>query len=137
MRLPAADPSDEGMHLTPLIDVVFLLLIFFLVATRFDEEERILTLPLPDVLKAQPLTSGPTEVVVNITRNGEYIINDRSYNEAGLRRLLHDAAVKNPGMQMVQIRAHREVQFQYPLKVVGICKNEKITYYCTVIEQRT
>ena len=32
--------SENAMNLTPLIDMVFLLLIFFLVATKFEEEER-------------------------------------------------------------------------------------------------
>ena len=57
MRLPAADQSDEGMHLTPLIDVVFLLLIFFLVATRFDEQEKLISIRLAEILQAQPVVA--------------------------------------------------------------------------------
>ena len=40
MRVPTYDYENDGPGLTPLIDVVFLLLIFFLVATRFNQEER-------------------------------------------------------------------------------------------------
>jgi biopolymer transport protein ExbD len=137
MRLPAPEESSEGMHLTPLIDVVFLLLIFFLVATRFDQQEKLVSIRLAEILQAQPLASGPTEVIVNVTRYGEYIVNDHTLNEPGLLALLHRLAVKNPGMQTVQIRADREVQFRYPLTVIGACKKENITYYCTVLQQRT
>lgn len=135
MRLPAPDQSGEGPHLTPLIDVVFLLLIFFLVATRFDEQEKLVSIRLAEILQAQPLASGPAEVVVNVSQDGKFIVNDRTLDEAGLITLLHRMAVKNPGMQTVQIRADRDVRFKYPLTVIGICKKEDITYYCTVLQQ--
>ena len=41
--------------MTPVIDVVFLLLIFFLVATEYHQEERELDVVLPEVTQAQPL----------------------------------------------------------------------------------
>ena len=58
------------LSLTPLIDVVFLLLIFFLVATKFAEEERELNVLLPDASEAQPRTSKPRETIVNIDEAG-------------------------------------------------------------------
>jgi biopolymer transport protein ExbD len=134
MRLPPPDQGNSGMHLTPLIDVVFLLLIFFLVATQFHQQERDASINLAEILKAQPLTSGPSEIVVNIARNGEYRINDRTLSERGLQALLERVSLKNPGMQSVQIRADREVQFQFPLTVIGICKRYDIAYKCTVLE---
>lgn len=137
MRLPAADQSDEGMHLTPLIDVVFLLLIFFLVATRFDEQEKLISIRLAEILQAQPVVAGPNEVIINVTRHGEFIVADRTLSEPNLMAFLHRLAVTNPGAQTVQIRADREVQFRYPLTVIGICKDEELEYYCTVLQKRT
>ena len=46
----------DSLSLTPLIDIVFLLLIFFLVATKFAEEERELAVMLPEASEAQPLS---------------------------------------------------------------------------------
>ena len=42
------------LNLTPMIDVVFQLLIFFLVAAKFEEEERDFDLPLPQASEAMP-----------------------------------------------------------------------------------
>ncbi len=42
------------LNLTPMIDVVFQLLIFFLVAAKFEEEERNMPLPLPQASEAMP-----------------------------------------------------------------------------------
>ena len=46
-----------SLSLTPLIDVVFLLLIFFLVATRFAQEDRELDVELPSASEAKPLVA--------------------------------------------------------------------------------
>ena len=63
MRLPNFDQESDGLGLTPLIDVVFLLLIFFLVATRFDQEERLVSINLAEILKARPVSMGPKEII--------------------------------------------------------------------------
>jgi biopolymer transport protein ExbD len=136
MRLPSSDESGERLHLTPLIDVVFLLLIFFLVATRFHEQEKLISVRLAEVFEPQPLASGPKEVVVNITRSGEFRVSDRTFSEAALMAFLARLSEKNPGLYTVNIRADQKVQFQYPLTVIGICRKEKLTYYCTVLERR-
>jgi biopolymer transport protein ExbD len=136
MKMPITD-ADEGLNLTPMIDVVFLLLIFFLVATRFDEEEKLVSINLAEILQAQPIVSGTQEIVVNITKAGAYDVAGQQYNEEQLIAILHEAAVRNPGNQRVQIRADQEVQFRYPLTVIGICKREEMEYSCTVLQQRT
>ena len=55
-----------ALSMTPLIDVVFLLLIFFLVATRFEQEDRELDVVLPSASEAKPMTVAPEELFVNI-----------------------------------------------------------------------
>ena len=59
-----------SLSITPLIDVVFLLLIFFLVSSRFSEEERELDLNLPSVSEALPASAQPAEMVINIDEQG-------------------------------------------------------------------
>lgn len=135
MRMPPAEREDE-LNLTPMIDVVFLLLIFFLVATRFDDEEKLVSINLADILQAQPLTAGAKELVVNITKEGTFNLAGKDYPEEQLIAILHEAAIRNPSNQRVQIRADQEVQFQYPLTVIGICKREDMPYSCTVLQTR-
>jgi len=135
MRLPAPEPDAEGFNLTPVIDVVFLLLIFFLVATRFTQEERLVSINLAKILQARPLAMGPKEVIVNITKEGKYVVVEQELSELGLRELLHAMALKNPGTQTVQIRADEDVKWKYPITVIGICKMEEVTYSCTVLEE--
>jgi len=136
MRLPPPEAESEGPILTPVIDVVFLLLIFFLVATRFDQEEREISTRLAEVTKAQPMAMEPNEVIVNISDKGEYIVIGETLDEPTLAAFLHDLAMKNPGTQTVQIRVDRATQFQFPARVMGLCEEEKIEHYCSVTEER-
>ena len=66
------------LSLTPLIDVVFLLLIFFLVATRFAQEDREIDVPLPDASEAMPLTIAPKELFINIDQDGRFLVNGQT-----------------------------------------------------------
>ena len=135
MKIPDSE-RDEEMNLTPMIDVVFLLLIFFLVATRFDEQEKLVSINLAEILQAQPLAGGSQELVVNITQDGTFNIAGKDYSEEQLVAILHEAAVRNPGNQRVQIRADQTVQFKYPLTVIGMCKQQDMPYSCTVLQKR-
>ncbi|MFT5524828.1 MAG: biopolymer transport protein ExbD [Pirellulaceae bacterium] len=133
MRIHFSEESEEGPDLTPIIDVVFLLLIFFLVATTFEQEEKVASLNLAEILKARPVAAGTRDVIVNITKDGEYVISGETLQEPALVELIHQVGVKNPGTQ-IQIRADQDVRFKFPLTVIGICKIEDMDYSCTVLE---
>lgn len=75
MKFPRKARPEEGINLTPLIDVVFLLLIFFMVSTTFTKETH-LELDLPEATAAPLLEdSGRIDVVVNA--DGAYFVNGR------------------------------------------------------------
>ena len=74
----------SSLSLTPLIDIVFLLLIFFLVATRFAEEDRELDVELPTASEAQPLTVKPKEVFVNVDQEGSYYVGGHMLDADGV-----------------------------------------------------
>lgn len=76
-RIPPVD-----INLTPLIDVVFLLLIFFMVSTTFTRESHLsLNLPEASGEEAQQL---PRAIEILIDSNGQYVINDRSLVSTGI-----------------------------------------------------
>ncbi|PCK10220.1 MAG: biopolymer transporter ExbD [Alteromonadaceae bacterium] len=67
--------AEEDVNLTPLIDVVFLLLIFFMVSTTFTKESH-LEVNLPEA-DGQPKTEAELKVEVVIDANGAYTVNGR------------------------------------------------------------
>ena len=67
--------EELPINITPLIDVVFLLLIFFMVTTTFTRETRLMVnLPEADATPSEAL---PDQVEITVSRNGTYTINGR------------------------------------------------------------
>ena len=119
----------DSLNLTPLIDVVFLLLIFFLVATRFAQDDRELPVQLPSAASAMPMTMEPTELVVNIDANGQYMISGERMGLEKVEAILKRAVADNPVNQMVIIRGDRNVAFQAVVSVMDLCTKLKVPSY--------
>jgi biopolymer transport protein ExbD len=118
-----------SLSLTPLIDVVFLLLIFFLVATEFAEQERELRVLLPEASEAQPLTSKPRELFLNIDAQGRYFVSGRTLTPDELDAALKMAWVNNPGRASVIIRADKRCPWQYVVAAINACLKANIRDY--------
>lgn len=67
---------EEGVNLTPLIDVVFLLLIFFMVSTTFTKESH-LTITLPEA-SGEPIQAPIDSIEIVVDSSGAYSLNGRS-----------------------------------------------------------
>ena len=127
MRLPPPEQDLGVPNMMPLIDVVFLLLIFFLMASRFEQEERELKVALPEVAEAQPLAM-TQELVVNITPEGKYIVAGQQYSEEQLAALLAQTRRNNPH-QSVLIRGDGRAPWKHGVRVMGLCNRAKIENY--------
>ncbi len=127
MRLPPSEPELGMPNMMPLIDVVFLLLIFFLIASRFEQEERELKVVLPEVAEAQPLAM-TQELVINITPEGEYVVAQQQYSDVQLAALLEKTRRNNPH-QSVLIRGDGRAAWKYGVRVMGLCNRAKIDNY--------
>ena len=118
-----------GLTLTPLIDVVFLLLIFFLVATRFAEEERELAVQLPDASEAKPLTAKPRELFINIDADGQYFVTGKVVDLEQLDSILQAAYVNNPGRASAVIRADERCAWRPIVAAMNACNKANIHDY--------
>jgi biopolymer transport protein ExbD len=114
-------PALASLSLTPLIDIVFLLLIFFLVATRFAEEDRELDVMLPSASEARPLILEPKEIFVNIDRRGQYFLGASQMDLEQLERALRMADINNPVGQSVIIRADKRCSWQHVVSAIDAC----------------
>ena len=126
-----------ALSLTPLIDVVFLLLIFFLVASRLSQEDRELPIPLPSAANAVPMTEEPQELVVNIDSSGGIFVNNKQLRLSELEALLKQTMANNPIGQNVIIRADKRVPFQTPVSVMDMCLAAGASYSATTTDENT
>ena len=80
------DRRDEiDLNLTPLIDVVFLLLIFFMVSTTFNQQSK-LKVDLPEA-SSQAVKQAADTIVIGIDAKGRFFINDRQLVNAQFKTL--------------------------------------------------
>ena len=88
--------EEVSVNLTPLIDVVFLLLIFFMVSTTFQKDNHI-TLNLPQADNTQRETNVDT-IYISINANGEYALNSRALVRSDAKTLtlaIENLAIKD------------------------------------------
>lgn len=112
MKFKRVDREELDLNLTPLIDVVFLLLIFFMVSTTFQKESEI-SLQLPKATDAEISTpENRIEVVINAA--GRYFVNDQELVKSDVVSL-QNALYKVSGGQRdipLTIRADAQVPHQ-------------------------
>lgn len=77
MKFPRQKRGDYSVNLTPLIDVVFLLLIFFMVSTTFTRETR-LKVELPEAQGEQAQQEQVEQIEIFIARDGAYAVNGQT-----------------------------------------------------------
>jgi biopolymer transport protein ExbD len=114
----AASPSIE---LTPIIDMVFLLLIFFLVTTTYHQVEREMQIALPEAESGAPISVALRELVVNVAADGSIIVAGGVMSLENLRALVTQAVDANPN-QKVTVRADRDASYGLVARVLDICK---------------
>ncbi|MDR3078056.1 MAG: biopolymer transporter ExbD [Planctomycetota bacterium] len=116
--------DDEvcDIPMTSLIDVVFLLLIFFLVATNFTRREMDHSIVLPNSEAGTDNSLAPVRLVVNIRNDGSLVVNGRMVDDdAELRNLVAGFVSARPGRPAV-IRADARVPYRVVMRVFGICR---------------
>lgn len=126
-----------ALSITPLIDVVFLLLIFFLVASRLSQEDRELDIPLPSAANAMPMTSEVQELVVNVDELGSIFVNGDTLSLDQFDQMLTQAVANNPLGQSVIIRADRRVPLQSPIDVMDVCLKCGATYSLSIADEES
>jgi biopolymer transport protein ExbD len=124
-----AEPLDEpALNLTPMIDIVFNLLIFFMVGTRFADLERQFDVQLPTVGEAQPLTNLPDEIVVNIFEDGKIVVSQKTLTLHELEIRLKEAQARYAD-QAVLIRGDGGGVYQNVMDVLAVCQRARIANF--------
>lgn len=121
MHIPDSEQGDGfQLNLTPLIDVVFLLLIFFMVATSFLDPEKEIEIELPQAMSGEAMDEAPDELIINVMQDGSLIVSGQPIDEAGLGSTLQRAARRNPETP-VTIRGDRLVAHEKIVAVMDAC----------------
>lgn len=121
-----------GIDMTPMIDVVFNLLIFFMLVNNMVQDERAeLELPIADQVKEE-ITGDKKRLIINVHKNGTVDIVGRSVEWGELTRILFEEArisrdrESNLSTRSVLIRGDVEAQYKTIQRVMVECAKQKI-----------
>jgi biopolymer transport protein ExbD len=125
MRIKRHEEIEIGINMTPIIDMVFLLLIFFLVATKFADIERDVRVKPPSSRHARPVTAKPQELIINVAQDGRILVAGRQMTLEGLDGVIARAMAEDPH-QSVIVRGDRQAILQQAVNVLDLCEKRGV-----------
>ena len=122
-----------ALALTSMLDVIFLLLCFFVTVSVFSQWESEISIKLPNAKTAEAPERLPGEIIVNLAKDGAISVNSvrLSLEELGAR--LAKVAKFHPG-QPVIIRADKEVRYETLVKLIDTCRASDIWNFSLATE---
>ncbi len=113
--------EEVGFQLTPMADLFFVLIIFFMTMWIYKEYERNLEVVVPKASSGKNSDRAPAELIVNVTRGGRFIINGVDKTPASLDLMLQ-AVASYDRAQPVIIRADAEAPHRFFVTVFDLCQ---------------
>ena len=129
MALKTLRDEQPGLNMTPMIDILFLLIIFFMVGTRFSElteEEKKLDLNVPEVSTASTLTAAPRKRVINVFPDGSITLDEQALSLAELTDVLNQGKQQFADLGVV-VRGDAAAFYQHVADVLAACREAEIT----------
>ncbi|MGL4514830.1 MAG: ExbD/TolR family protein [Lacipirellulaceae bacterium] len=134
--MPLKPTPDDGaqLNLTPMIDVVFLLVIFFMTATKFSSEQRDIELTLPSVDgRGTQLAAMEKPLTVRVDSRGAATLDGRPLGVAALTAELKAAAHENDAVEVL-LYADSAANFQSVAEVMAACRSAGIANLGVAVE---
>ena len=117
--------SAPGFQIAPMVDIVFLLLIFFLVTWNFSRNETELDVKVPKAREGKETRRAVGEVILNVKADGSVVMNRRSMDPAALGEALKKIAALYPD-QAVILRGDENTDYRHVVEVLDICRQANI-----------
>jgi biopolymer transport protein ExbD len=109
------------INMTPMVDVILCLLVFFMAATRlYDWDENEFLVNVPEVAEAAPLSAAPDDLVLTVIKRGVVAVGESTYDLDRLVTLLRQARGRYVN-QGVVIRGDASLSYQDLADVLSAC----------------
>ncbi len=119
------EDDSQIINMAPLLDVMFILIIFFLATTTFEKEERDTRVNLPEESEGQSLSSSTKLIVINVRKNNAYVLLNRQVTVEEMTELVKQSVAENPDVKVL-VRADQEALHGYVARAISVCKRAGI-----------
>ncbi len=137
MRRLRKKPQDKPeIPIAPLIDAVFLLLIYFMVTSSLEKQEADISFELPGTIEQEEPIELPDEQIIEIREDGQIVVNEYNYDAPGAKRLiqlqamltrLQEASVANKTTTQVTIAPDQKTKHSIIIRVMDAVSAAGIT----------
>lgn len=119
------DPSDKlkaepAVPMAPLIDIVFITLIFFMTISVLQQLETEINISVPKAEQSKDVNRSPGEVIINVDSTGTIVVNQRKLDPRALEGMLKKISTLYPN-QPVIIRADKKTYHESVVRVLDAC----------------
>lgn len=126
-----------GFQMTSMMDIVFLMLFFFITTSVFSQWEYEINITLPSAQSGKVPDRLPGEIIINITQDGRVSVNQQDLTLDALKTRLDRLARYFPG-QPVVLRADKATRYEDLIKVVDTCRKADIwNFSMATMEEKT
>jgi biopolymer transport protein ExbD len=120
-----AKPEVFGFQIAPMVDILLVLLVFFIVTWNFAISENELDIKIPTASKAKEPQAYVGQVVVNVKPDGSIMMNRKLLSAEELKAKLKDLSKLYPE-QAVILRGDQRTNYKSIVDVLDICRNANI-----------
>lgn len=128
---PGGRGSIVGFNVTPMVDIVLVLLVIMMVSANFIVSES-MNVDLPKASNGDRTV--PSTAIVTISPDGRYGWHDNPVTDAELSEKLRTAHAENPDVNLV-VSADGQARHSAVVKVIDLAKAEGITHYAIGVER--
>ncbi len=125
MKFQNREPQPAAMQMAPMIDIVFLLLIFFIVTWQFSREEMDLKIAVPTSEEGADPKRVLGEIVLNVRADGSVSVWGETTSKDQLKDTLSAIATQHEN-QPVRVRGDATTPFQRIVEVIDTCQQAGI-----------
>ena len=117
MKFKKKKSPDISLEITPLVDVIFLLLIFFVLSTQFIDLKT-MSIDLPSIDKKTMSNLPENRVKIAISKEGEVLINNTTISEFSLKSLNEELSLIPSNIKTAIISADSDTRYQYIVTIM-------------------
>lgn len=120
-----AAPVALGFQIAPMVDILLVLLCFFIVTWSFARNEQELEVKVPDAENAKESTPVVNQTVINVKADGTIVWNRKTVQPAELIERLKQLSADFPDYAII-LRGDKDAKYQYIVDIMDICRQANI-----------
>ena len=123
MRIRRHSGEDEGIiDLSSLLDVLFILIIFLMATSNFEEMEVDEQVQLPVQASSDSLSSESKAIVINVRKSGTYVLQNQQMTIEEMHEHVKAALEENPELKVL-VRADQEALHGWVANAIAVCRD--------------